>query len=124
MIAYRTYLKHQDYGLRWAGKLYFQEIGQWLRQNSNKNDVVMCDDPIALGVFSERSCVQFPKVNATQDIIDKIQKESARYIVIESNKRPLIKNLREIEVFHMSNFKEILQVEGNLLFKIEPRSLP
>ena len=60
----------------------------------------------------------------TQDIVDKIQKENARYALVESNKRPLIKNLREIEVFYMLNFKEIMQVEGNLPFKIEPRNLP
>ncbi len=123
MIAYRTYLKHQDYGLRNVGKFYFQEMGQWLRKNSNKNDVVMCDDPIALGVFSERSCVQFPKVHATQDIIDTIQKENAGYVLVENNKRPRLNNLREIEVFYMLNFKEIMQVEGNLLFKIESRNL-
>ncbi|HHT9124509.1 MAG TPA: ArnT family glycosyltransferase [Candidatus Brocadiia bacterium] len=124
MIAYRTYLKHQDYGLRTVGKLYFQEMGQWLRQNSNKDDVVMCDGPVVFGVFSERSCVQFPKVPATQDIIDTIQKENVRYVLIESNKKPFLQNLRELEVFHVLNFKEILQVEGNLLLKIEHSNLP
>lgn len=124
MIAYRTHLKHQDYGLRWADKLYFQEMGQWLRQNSDKNDVVMCEDKktnVALGVFSERNCTPYPEALDVQSITDKFQKENVRYILVENNKKSHLKNLRDLEAFSMLNFRKILQVEGNQLFKIEPR---
>lgn len=69
------------------GQIQLKEAGLWIKENSNKNDIIFNSAWPQNTYYSERETISYNVFNTTQQFIDEFNKVKPKYIVLTGLER-------------------------------------